>query len=237
MLFSSKTSTALRKTSCSWRKWQQVKSRFWWSLPKIFQVFFFWVAPLKRHAALWDVCLIRAVLLLAGFLSLDREDQIALLKGSAVEAMFLRSAQALNKKMPIGHTEVLEERIRKSGEGTRVVWETLKDHYLGPDVLRQFIPLISYWSARSVWSSWPTDLWQGVCYTQLHWDTLSLFGLLTATEGAKSSRLNPILSHIKDYTASRSHFYVWEVSLCQPGWTVGLRGAVPRCSSVCEWFG
>uniref|UniRef100_H3D3M0 Nuclear receptor subfamily 1, group H, member 4 n=1 Tax=Tetraodon nigroviridis TaxID=99883 RepID=H3D3M0_TETNG len=50
-----------------------------------------------------------------GFLSLDREDQIALLKGSAVEAMFLRSAQALNKKMPIGHTEVLEERIHKSG--------------------------------------------------------------------------------------------------------------------------
>lgn len=61
------------------------------------------------------------MLLLAGFLSLDREDQIALLKGSAVEAMFLRSAQVLNKKMPIGHTEVLEERIRKSGEGTRVV--------------------------------------------------------------------------------------------------------------------
>lgn len=90
------------------------------------------------------MCLIRAVLLLAGFLSLDREDQIALLKGSAVEAMFLRSAQVLNKKMPIGHTEVLEERIRKSGEGTRVVWETLKDHYLGPDVLREFSPLISY---------------------------------------------------------------------------------------------
>ncbi|KAI9529999.1 Bile acid receptor [Dissostichus eleginoides] len=50
-----------------------------------------------------------------GFLSLDREDQIALLKGSAVEAMFLRSAQVLSKKMPSGHTEVLEERIRKSG--------------------------------------------------------------------------------------------------------------------------
>ncbi|XP_033941840.1 bile acid receptor isoform X2 [Pseudochaenichthys georgianus] len=50
-----------------------------------------------------------------GFLSLDREDQIALLKGSAVEAMFLRSAQVLSKKMPIGYTEVLEERIRKSG--------------------------------------------------------------------------------------------------------------------------
>ncbi|KAF3854654.1 hypothetical protein F7725_022709 [Dissostichus mawsoni] len=49
------------------------------------------------------------------FLSLDREDQIALLKGSAVEAMFLRSAQVLSKKMPSGHTEVLEERIRKSG--------------------------------------------------------------------------------------------------------------------------
>uniref|UniRef100_UPI0037E78938 bile acid receptor isoform X2 n=1 Tax=Semicossyphus pulcher TaxID=241346 RepID=UPI0037E78938 len=50
-----------------------------------------------------------------GFLSLDREDQIALLKGSAVEAMFLRSAQVLSRKMPSGHTEVLEERIRKSG--------------------------------------------------------------------------------------------------------------------------
>lgn len=52
---------------------------------------------------------------LAGFLSLDREDQIALLKGSAVEAMFLRSAQVFSRKMPSGHTEVLEERIRKSG--------------------------------------------------------------------------------------------------------------------------
>lgn len=50
-----------------------------------------------------------------GFLSLDREDQIALLKGSAVEAMFLRSAQVFSRKMPSGHTEVLEERIRKSG--------------------------------------------------------------------------------------------------------------------------
>ncbi|XP_035381461.1 bile acid receptor [Electrophorus electricus] len=50
-----------------------------------------------------------------GFLSLDHEDQIALLKGSAVEAMFLRSAQVFTKKMPHGHSEVLEERIRKSG--------------------------------------------------------------------------------------------------------------------------
>ncbi|XP_008409681.1 bile acid receptor isoform X1 [Poecilia reticulata] len=50
-----------------------------------------------------------------GFLSLDHEDQIALLKGSAVEAMFLRSAQVFSRKMPKGHTEVLEERIRKSG--------------------------------------------------------------------------------------------------------------------------
>ncbi|GAA6072655.1 bile acid receptor isoform X1, partial [Tachysurus ichikawai] len=49
-----------------------------------------------------------------GFQSLDHEDQIALLKGSAVEAMFLRSAQAFIKKLPQGHTEVLEERIRKS---------------------------------------------------------------------------------------------------------------------------
>lgn len=55
---------------------------------------------------------------LAGFLSLDREDQIALLKGSAVEAMFLRSAQVFNRKMPNGHADVLEERIRKSGEQT-----------------------------------------------------------------------------------------------------------------------
>lgn len=58
------------------------------------------------------------VMSLAGFLSLDREDQIALLKGSAVEAMFLRSAQVFSRKMPSGHTEVLEERIRKSGEST-----------------------------------------------------------------------------------------------------------------------
>uniref|UniRef100_A0A3B5PYF7 Ecdysone receptor n=1 Tax=Xiphophorus maculatus TaxID=8083 RepID=A0A3B5PYF7_XIPMA len=50
-----------------------------------------------------------------GFLSLDHEDQIALLKGSAVEAMFLRSAQVFSRKMPKGHTVVLEERIRKSG--------------------------------------------------------------------------------------------------------------------------
>ncbi|KAG5273460.1 hypothetical protein AALO_G00151530 [Alosa alosa] len=50
-----------------------------------------------------------------GFQSLDHEDQIALLKGSAVEAMFLRSAQVFTRKLPQGHTEVLEERIRKSG--------------------------------------------------------------------------------------------------------------------------
>lgn len=50
-----------------------------------------------------------------GFLSLDREDQIALLKGSAVEAMFLRSAQVISRKMPNGQTVVLEERVRKSG--------------------------------------------------------------------------------------------------------------------------
>ncbi|XP_055029975.2 bile acid receptor isoform X1 [Misgurnus anguillicaudatus] len=50
-----------------------------------------------------------------GFQSLDHEDQIALLKGSAVEAMFLRSAQVFTRKLPHGHTDVLEERIRKSG--------------------------------------------------------------------------------------------------------------------------
>ncbi|XP_059917437.1 bile acid receptor isoform X1 [Gadus macrocephalus] len=50
-----------------------------------------------------------------GFLGLDHEDQIALLKGSAVEAMFLRSAQVFTRKMPSGHSELLEDRIRKSG--------------------------------------------------------------------------------------------------------------------------
>ncbi|KAM9172614.1 bile acid receptor isoform 2-T2 [Pangshura tecta] len=52
---------------------------------------------------------------LPGFQTLDHEDQIALLKGSAVEAMFLRSAEIFNRKLPAGHTDLLEERIRKSG--------------------------------------------------------------------------------------------------------------------------
>lgn len=47
---------------------------------------------------------------------MDHEDQIALLKGSAVEAMFLRSAEIFSKKLPAGHTDLLEERIRKSGK-------------------------------------------------------------------------------------------------------------------------
>lgn len=51
-----------------------------------------------------------------GFQTLDHEDQIALLKGSAVEAMFLRSAEIFNKKLPAGHADLLEERIRKSGK-------------------------------------------------------------------------------------------------------------------------
>ncbi|XP_063783903.1 bile acid receptor [Pseudophryne corroboree] len=50
-----------------------------------------------------------------GFQTLDHEDQIALLKGSAVEAMFLRSAELFNKKLLDGHTDTLEERIRNSG--------------------------------------------------------------------------------------------------------------------------
>lgn len=65
-----------------------------------------------------DIDVMSGVIPLAGFLSLDREDQIALLKGSAVEAMFLRSAQVFSRKMPSGHSGVLEERIRKSGEST-----------------------------------------------------------------------------------------------------------------------
>ncbi|XP_025965292.1 bile acid receptor isoform X1 [Dromaius novaehollandiae] len=52
---------------------------------------------------------------LPGFQTLDHEDQIALLKGSAVEAMFLRSAEIFSRKLPTGHTDLLEERIRNSG--------------------------------------------------------------------------------------------------------------------------
>ncbi|XP_033619750.1 bile acid receptor isoform X4 [Fukomys damarensis] len=52
---------------------------------------------------------------LPGFQTLDHEDQIALLKGSAVEAMFLRSAEIFSRKLPAGHVDLLEERIRKSG--------------------------------------------------------------------------------------------------------------------------
>uniref|UniRef100_A0A8C5N4R0 Nuclear receptor subfamily 1 group H member 4 n=1 Tax=Leptobrachium leishanense TaxID=445787 RepID=A0A8C5N4R0_9ANUR len=52
---------------------------------------------------------------LPGFQTLDHEDQIALLKGSAVEAMFLRSAELFNRKLLDAHTARLEERIRNSG--------------------------------------------------------------------------------------------------------------------------
>nr|XP_003476150.1 bile acid receptor isoform X2 [Cavia porcellus] len=60
---------------------------------------------------------------LPGFQTLDHEDQIALLKGSAVEAMFLRSAEIFSKKLPVGHVDLLEERIRKSG---------IADEYITP---------------------------------------------------------------------------------------------------------
>jgi farnesoid X receptor len=56
------------------------------------------------------------LIIIIGFQTLDHEDQIALLKGSAVEAMFLRSAEIFNKKLPAGHADLLEERIRKSGK-------------------------------------------------------------------------------------------------------------------------
>ncbi|XP_053572974.1 bile acid receptor isoform X2 [Bombina bombina] len=52
---------------------------------------------------------------LPGFQTLDHEDQIALLKGSAVEAMFLRSAELFNRKLLEWNTDLLEERIRNSG--------------------------------------------------------------------------------------------------------------------------
>uniref|UniRef100_UPI00398E5629 bile acid receptor n=1 Tax=Pristiophorus japonicus TaxID=55135 RepID=UPI00398E5629 len=52
---------------------------------------------------------------LPGFQMLDHEDQIALLKGSAVEAMFLRSAQIFSRKIPCQQSELLEDRIRHSG--------------------------------------------------------------------------------------------------------------------------
>ncbi|GAB1295481.1 Bile acid receptor [Apodemus speciosus] len=60
---------------------------------------------------------------LPGFQTLDHEDQIALLKGSAVEAMFLRSAEIFSKKLPAGHADLLEERIRKCG---------ISDEYITP---------------------------------------------------------------------------------------------------------
>ncbi|XP_054844270.1 bile acid receptor isoform X1 [Eublepharis macularius] len=60
---------------------------------------------------------------LPGFQTLGHEDQIALLKGSAVEAMFLRSAEIFNRKLPIGHADLLEERIRNSG---------ISDEYITP---------------------------------------------------------------------------------------------------------
>nr|XP_060633229.1 bile acid receptor isoform X1 [Anolis sagrei ordinatus] len=60
---------------------------------------------------------------LPGFQTLDHEDQIALLKGSAVEAMFLRSAEIFNRKLPTGHADLLEERIRNSG---------ISDDYITP---------------------------------------------------------------------------------------------------------
>ncbi|XP_067906278.1 bile acid receptor isoform X4 [Heterodontus francisci] len=52
---------------------------------------------------------------LPGFQMLDHEDQIALLKGSAVEAMFLRSAQIFSRKIPCQQSQLLEDRIRHSG--------------------------------------------------------------------------------------------------------------------------
>uniref|UniRef100_A0A8C5WNI0 Nuclear receptor subfamily 1 group H member 4 n=1 Tax=Laticauda laticaudata TaxID=8630 RepID=A0A8C5WNI0_LATLA len=60
---------------------------------------------------------------LPGFQILDHEDQIALLKGSAVEAMFLRSAEIFNRKLPREHADLLEERIRNSG---------ISDEYITP---------------------------------------------------------------------------------------------------------
>ncbi|XP_019400678.1 PREDICTED: bile acid receptor isoform X1 [Crocodylus porosus] len=60
---------------------------------------------------------------LPGFQTLDHEDQIALLKGSAVEAMFLRSAEIFSRKLPTGHADLLEERIRNSG---------IADEYITP---------------------------------------------------------------------------------------------------------
>lgn len=64
----------------------------------------------------------------SGFQTLDHEDQIALLKGSAVEAMFLRSAEIFSRKLPTGHTVLLEERIRNSGRYL-VQWGKTKTHH------------------------------------------------------------------------------------------------------------
>ncbi|GCC38498.1 hypothetical protein chiPu_0017012 [Chiloscyllium punctatum] len=58
---------------------------------------------------------------LPGFQMLDHEDQIALLKGSAVEAMFLRSAQIFSRKIPSQQSELLEDRIRHSGKSEELI--------------------------------------------------------------------------------------------------------------------
>lgn len=87
--------------------------RQWWNLT----VCMCHIILYRQHELLLDKrnpwpCLTMSV----GFQTLDHEDQIALLKGSAVEAMFLRSAEIFNKKLPVGHADLLEERIRNSGE-------------------------------------------------------------------------------------------------------------------------
>nr|XP_026654120.1 bile acid receptor [Zonotrichia albicollis] len=55
---------------------------------------------------------------LPGFESLASEDQIALLKGSTVEAMFLRSAQIYNQRMSECQPSTSESHVRLSDHGT-----------------------------------------------------------------------------------------------------------------------
>ncbi|XP_061422686.1 bile acid receptor-like isoform X1 [Lethenteron reissneri] len=65
---------------------------------------------------LWEIATIQVQVLveftknLPGFQTLDHEDQIALLKGSAIEAMILRSAQVYNSRATDPHAMLINEK-------------------------------------------------------------------------------------------------------------------------------
>ncbi|XP_008488766.2 bile acid receptor isoform X1 [Calypte anna] len=66
---------------------------------------------------------------LPGFESLASEDQLALLKGSTVEAMFLRSAQMYNQRISEYQPSTSESQVRLSDHGTCYVQNVDKNIY------------------------------------------------------------------------------------------------------------